>query len=175
MYAIEKTGNRRWLPAAGRVFLCVLGGFARYWFSSPTQLTIGPPNAILPSVIVSRSRPGLRKLSLQRLYRTRTVGAGRWSPDGRRICFAANASGRQNLLIVDSTGGWALQLTVQPSRLRRYDQVALKERIAGLKPTSCSYRGKAAPSESATIRQLTVNLRLGVRLAIRHPKQCTDR
>ena len=62
--------------------------------------------------ILSRSRPGLRKLSLQRLYRTRSVGGGRWSPDGRRICFSSNLSGRQNLWIVDSKGGWPLQLTV---------------------------------------------------------------
>jgi Tol biopolymer transport system component len=80
------------------------------------QLTIRPPNAILRYVIVSPSRPGLRKLSLQRLYHTRSVGAGRWSPDGRRICFASNASGRQNIWIVDSQGGWPLQLTVSDQR-----------------------------------------------------------
>jgi dipeptidyl aminopeptidase/acylaminoacyl peptidase len=66
--------------------------------------------------ILSRSRPRLRKLSLQRLYHTRSVGAGRWSPDGRRICFASNATGRQNLWIVDSTGGWPLQLTASEQR-----------------------------------------------------------
>ena len=66
--------------------------------------------------IVSRSRPNVRKLSLDRLYRTRTVGGGRWSPDGRRICFVSNATGRQNLWIVDSNGGWPLQLTVSEQR-----------------------------------------------------------
>jgi dipeptidyl aminopeptidase/acylaminoacyl peptidase len=66
--------------------------------------------------ILSRPKPGLSKLSLQRLYHTRSVGAGRWSPDGRRICFASNASGRQNLWIVDSRGGWPLQLTVSDQR-----------------------------------------------------------
>ena len=66
--------------------------------------------------ILSRARPGLRKLSLQRLYHTRIIGAGRWSPDGRQICFASNASGRQNLWIVDSRGGWPLQLTVSDQR-----------------------------------------------------------
>ena len=67
-------------------------------------------------MILSRSRPHLRKLSLQRLYHTRSVGAGRWSPDGRRICFASNASGRQNIWMVDSSGGWPLQLTVSDQR-----------------------------------------------------------
>jgi dipeptidyl aminopeptidase/acylaminoacyl peptidase len=66
--------------------------------------------------IISRSRPGLRKLSLTRLYHARSIGAGRWSPDGLRICFASNASGRQNLWIVDSRGGWPPQLTVSEQR-----------------------------------------------------------
>src|SRR5437899_2499945 len=102
-------------PRAG--FLGVLGGFARYRFCfRHTRLTIAPPDAILPYVIVSRSRPGLRKLSLQRLYHTRSIGAGRWSPDGRRICFASNASGRQNIWVADSNGGWPLQLTVSDQR-----------------------------------------------------------
>jgi len=55
-------------------------------------------------------------LSLQRLYHTRSVGAGRWSPDGRQICFTSNASGRQNLWVVDARGGWPLQLTVSDQR-----------------------------------------------------------
>lgn len=44
------------------------------------------------------------------------MGGGRWSPDGRRICFVSNASGRQNLWIVDAKGGWPLQLTVSDQR-----------------------------------------------------------
>src|SRR5260370_570485 len=80
-YAIEKTGKRTAPPPNWVCFslrpcrLC-----ARPPLAASRQLTIHPPNAILPSVIVSRSRPGLRKLSLQRLYHTRTVGAGRWRP-----------------------------------------------------------------------------------------------
>ncbi|HTM47945.1 MAG TPA: S9 family peptidase [Bryobacteraceae bacterium] len=79
------------------------------------QSTRTPVRARNPQ-IASRSRPGLNKLSLQRLYHTRSVGSGRWSPDGRRLCFASNASGRQNLWIMDSTGGWPLQLTVSDQR-----------------------------------------------------------
>jgi dipeptidyl aminopeptidase/acylaminoacyl peptidase len=66
--------------------------------------------------IISRSRKSVGKLSLHRLYHTRSVGAGRWSPDGRQICFASNETGRQNLWIVDSEGGWPLQLTVSDQR-----------------------------------------------------------
>ena len=66
--------------------------------------------------LVSKQRRRVPKLSLQRLYRIRTVGAGRWSPDGRWICFASNASGRQNLWVVPANGGWPLQLTVSEER-----------------------------------------------------------
>ncbi|MGH9657962.1 MAG: S9 family peptidase [Bryobacteraceae bacterium] len=65
---------------------------------------------------VSRTRAGVAKLSLQQLYRTRTIGAGRWSPDGKRICFVSNASGRRNLWIAESDGGWPQQLTVSDQR-----------------------------------------------------------
>ena len=66
--------------------------------------------------IVSQRRPRVPKISLDRLYSTRTIRSGRWSPDGRRICFAYNASGRHNLWIVPAEGGWPLQLTVSNQR-----------------------------------------------------------
>jgi dipeptidyl aminopeptidase/acylaminoacyl peptidase len=56
------------------------------------------------------------KLSLERLYRTRTIGSGRWSPDGRWVAFTANTSGRQNVWVVPADGGWPLQLTVSDQR-----------------------------------------------------------
>ncbi|MGH9718642.1 MAG: alpha/beta fold hydrolase [Bryobacteraceae bacterium] len=66
--------------------------------------------------IISRKRPGLPKLNLERLYRTRSVRGARWSPDGQWICFSSNASGRQNIWIVKAKGGWPLQLTVSDQR-----------------------------------------------------------
>ena len=66
--------------------------------------------------IVSQRRPTVPKISLDRLYSTRTIRSGRWSPDGKWICFAYNASGRHNIWIVPSTGGWPLQLTVSHQR-----------------------------------------------------------
>src|SRR5260221_12749067 len=42
MYAIEKTGNRRWLAPAGRVFLGVLGGFCAILVLLARQLTSRP-------------------------------------------------------------------------------------------------------------------------------------
>jgi dipeptidyl aminopeptidase/acylaminoacyl peptidase len=66
--------------------------------------------------IVSQRRPRVPKVSLDRLYSTRTIRSGRWSPDGKWVCFAYNASGRHNLWIVPAEGGWPLQLTVSNQR-----------------------------------------------------------
>ena len=66
--------------------------------------------------ILSLRRERVPKLSLERLYRTRTIRSGRWSPDGRWICFSSNLSGRHNLWIVKAEGGWPLQLTVSDQR-----------------------------------------------------------
>ena len=66
--------------------------------------------------ILSQRRESVPKISLDRLYSTRTIRSGRWSPDGKWICFAYNASGRHNLWIVSAAGGWPLQLTVSHQR-----------------------------------------------------------
>src|SRR5579872_718022 len=66
--------------------------------------------------ILSLKRPRVPQLSLERLYRTRTIGAGRWSPDGKWVAFIANTSSRQNIWVVPSAGGWPLQLTVSDQR-----------------------------------------------------------
>jgi len=66
--------------------------------------------------IVSQRRPRVPRISLDRLYSTRTIRSGRWSPDGKWICFAYNASGRHNLWVVPAGGGWPLQLTVSQQR-----------------------------------------------------------
>lgn len=66
--------------------------------------------------IVSRKRPRVPKLCLERLYRARMISGGLWSPDGRWVCFSSNISGRHNLWVVPSEGGWPLQLTVSDQR-----------------------------------------------------------
>ena len=55
-------------------------------------------------------------LSLQRLYMTRQVGGTSWSQDGKTIVFVSNITGRNNLWLVPSEGGWPTQLTVSDQR-----------------------------------------------------------
>jgi dipeptidyl aminopeptidase/acylaminoacyl peptidase len=83
--------------------------------------TLKPPVAITdPKQITAKPsadvEQGEESLSLQRLYMTRLVGASAWSPDGKTICFVSNITGRNNLWLVPSAGGWPTQLTVSDQR-----------------------------------------------------------
>src|ERR1700675_2700813 len=55
-------------------------------------------------------------LTIEKLYMTRQVGRPTWSPDGKNIAFISNMSGRNNLWLVPSDGGWPVQLTVSDQR-----------------------------------------------------------
>ena len=57
-----------------------------------------------------------RSLTIEKLYMTRQVGSASWSPDGKSIAFISNMSGRNNIWIIPSEGGWPVQLTVSDQR-----------------------------------------------------------
>jgi dipeptidyl aminopeptidase/acylaminoacyl peptidase len=57
-----------------------------------------------------------KNLSIEKLYMTRQVGGATWSPDGKTVAFVSNLSGRNNLWLVPSEGGWPMQLTVSDQR-----------------------------------------------------------
>src|SRR6266702_6246693 len=83
-----------------------------------------PPAAIIdPKQITAKPsadvEQGEESLSLQRLYMTRQVGDTAWSPDGKTIVFVSNITGRNNLWLVSSEGGWPTQLTVSDQRQAR--------------------------------------------------------
>ena len=57
-----------------------------------------------------------KNLTIEKLYMTRQVGGSTWSPDGKTVAFVSNLSGRSNLWLVPSEGGWPTQLTVSDQR-----------------------------------------------------------
>ena len=83
-----------------------------------TSQTLPAPQAITdPKQITSKPDARVEKnLSIEKLYMTRQVGGSTWSPDGKTVAFVSNLSGRNNLWLVPSEGGWPTQLTVSNER-----------------------------------------------------------
>ncbi|MGA9529515.1 MAG: S9 family peptidase [Terriglobales bacterium] len=78
----------------------------------PAPQTVTDPKQI-------SSRPDARvekNLTIEKLYMTRQVGGSTWSPEGKTVAFITNLSGRNNIWLVPSEGGWPLQLTVSDQR-----------------------------------------------------------
>ena len=58
----------------------------------------------------------MQNFTIEKLYTTRNIGGTTWSPDGKQIAFVSNISGRNNIWLVPSTGGWPSQLTISEQR-----------------------------------------------------------
>ena len=69
-----------------------------------------------PKQIVSRGKNDLQTFTVEKLLSTRVMGNAAWSPDGQRIVFVSDISGRENLWTIPATGGWPTQLTVSEQR-----------------------------------------------------------
>ncbi len=80
--------------------------------SSPSAHAITDPKLITSTVLKREVQP----LSIEKLYMTRIIGGTSWSPDGKSVAFISNISGRNNLWLVGSDGGWPQQLTVSDQR-----------------------------------------------------------
>jgi dipeptidyl aminopeptidase/acylaminoacyl peptidase len=83
-----------------------------------TPQTVPAVQAITDPKQIS-SKPDARvekNLSIEKLYMTRQVGGSTWSPDGKTVAFISNMSGRNNLWLVPSEGGWPMQLTISDQR-----------------------------------------------------------
>ena len=76
-----------------------------------------PPAITDPKQVVSHPNAQVeRSLTIEKLYMTRQVGGSSWSPDGKTVAFISNISGRNNLWLVPSEGGWPTQLTISNER-----------------------------------------------------------
>src|SRR5437660_3361239 len=80
-----------------------------------------PPQAITdPKQVTAKPDANIEQgeegLSLERLYMTRQIGGTAWSADGKSIVFVSKITGRNNLWLVPSDGGWPTQLTVSEQR-----------------------------------------------------------
>jgi len=80
--------------------------------------TLPTPQAITdPKQVASKPDAQVEKsLSIEKLYMTRQIGGYTWSPDGKTVAFVSNMSGRNNIWLVPSEGGWPTQLTVSDQR-----------------------------------------------------------
>ena len=69
-----------------------------------------------PTTLQSRNVDNMQNFTIEKLYMTRTVGGSTWSPDGKQVAFVSNISGRNNIWLVPSPGGWPSQLTISEQR-----------------------------------------------------------
>jgi dipeptidyl aminopeptidase/acylaminoacyl peptidase len=69
-----------------------------------------------PAKLQSKSVENMQNFSIEKLYTTRSIGGTTWSPDGKQIAFVTNVTGRNNIWLVPSMGGWPTQLTISQQR-----------------------------------------------------------
>ena len=98
---------------------------SRFWtltwvgiaLSASTFAQTTPPRIITdPTKLKSETVVDMQNFSIEKLYTTRAIGGSSWSPDGKQVAFVTNISGRNNIWLVPSGGGWPTQLTISDQR-----------------------------------------------------------
>ena len=69
-----------------------------------------------PKSISSLANSAARPVPVENLFYSRRVSSPSWSPDGGKIAFTTNLTGRANLWVVNAEGGWPIQLAVSDDR-----------------------------------------------------------
>jgi dipeptidyl aminopeptidase/acylaminoacyl peptidase len=88
--------------------------------ASSVAQRLRPPSFISePSALSSKTKADVERLSIEKLFMTRSIAGTAWSPDGQTIAFISNMSGRYNLWTVPASGGWPVQLTISDQRQYR--------------------------------------------------------
>src|SRR5512142_1360442 len=80
------------------------------------QISLTSPFITDPQQVKSKPNQNLPTFAVDKLYSTRVIGGSSWSPDGKRVAFISNISGRNNLWTMPPEGGWPVQLTVSDQR-----------------------------------------------------------
>src|SRR5438876_12378208 len=82
--------------------------------TASAQTLPAPPAVTDPKQIKSTPNAQVepKSLTIEKLYMTRQVGRPTRSPDGQRIAFISNISGRNNIGTGPADGGWAAQLPI---------------------------------------------------------------
>jgi len=76
-----------------------------------------PPAAVTdPAQITAKQKFDIQPFTVEKLYMTHNIGDSSWSPDDKQVAFVTNISGRQNIWVVSSQGGWPTQLNVSNQR-----------------------------------------------------------
>src|SRR5262249_32621821 len=86
------------------------------WPGVTIMMTLPVPTSTPAEAAESKHKDGVARYAIEQFFATRTIGSSDWSPDGRRLVFVANISGRNNLWLVPSEGGWPTQLAVSDER-----------------------------------------------------------
>jgi dipeptidyl aminopeptidase/acylaminoacyl peptidase len=79
--------------------------------------TLTPPKAETdPQNVIAKMRADLTNYTLDKFFLSRQIGGSSWSADGKQVVVVSNLSGRHNLWVTSSDGGWPQQLTVSDQR-----------------------------------------------------------
>jgi dipeptidyl aminopeptidase/acylaminoacyl peptidase len=91
---------------------------ALFLVAAPSIAAVPAPDRAItdPAAIRSPANAAGRPVPIPDLFYTRSNAGAAWSPDGRKVVFSSNFTGRFNLWLVDSTGGWPIQLTESDDR-----------------------------------------------------------